>query len=169
MQAAIASRCTEPDKQRVKELVLDGCRIQALTAEDAEVLKEFKSLEMLGLNAVGLTSLANLPAIPTLSSLELQDNLLDDTAEYGVLGEMSRLQSVLLGGNRITTLDALRPLQSLERLEELDLILNPLCDNIRKEACPNWPPGKDEDEAGQFYRAAAFTMFPHLQRVDRFD
>eukprot|EP00914_Ancora_sagittata_P014919 GHVO01029297.1.p2 GENE.GHVO01029297.1~~GHVO01029297.1.p2 ORF type:complete len:243 (+),score=57.36 GHVO01029297.1:1261-1989(+) len=169
MQAAILNRRVSPDPSVDKELVLDGCKIPAITPDDAALLQKFTSLEMLALNAVNLSSFQNFPPIPSLVSLELQDNHLDDSSNFSVLAQMPLLEAVRLGGNRIRSLESLAVLKSLPKLRELDLLLNPLCDIIRKEMTGSDAVFDDESVNGQFHRKVVFELFPNLERVDGFD
>ena len=54
----------------VEELVLDEIvKIDKLAVEDKQFLERFKSLTFLSMNFLGLTSLENMPNIPTLKTV----------------------------------------------------------------------------------------------------
>lgn len=145
MEAAIRQRVGGADYSAIAELVLDGCKFKDITAEDAEMLKQFRSLETLCCNRTGLKSLENLPPMPNLQSLEVTDNSISGGLEP--LKQCSNLREVLLSGNKIKSLEALEPLKSLENLELVELELNPLTSNGS-------------------YRNEIFKLLPSLKVVD---
>ena len=58
------------DVDDVEELVLDEItKIDKLSTDDRKFLERFKSLSILSMNYLGLTSLENMPVIPTLTSV----------------------------------------------------------------------------------------------------
>jgi hypothetical protein len=88
-------------------------------------LENFKSLKVLSLAGVGLRSLEGLSSAPTtLTKLSMTDNQLNDSA-LKPLSNLTNLQVLELGGNRISKVEALKPLKELPKLRSLDL-----------EACP---------------------------------
>jgi len=88
-------------------------------------LENFESLKVLSLSGVGLRSLEGLSSAPTtLTKLSMTDNQLNDSA-LKPLSNLTNLQVLELGGNRISKVEALKPLKELPKLRSLDL-----------EACP---------------------------------
>lgn len=102
-------------KENVGELILDNCRatqVEGLT-------DEFKQLEYLSMNNIGLTTLKGFPKLENLKKLELSDNKIADGLNH--LTGCETLEYLALSGNKIKGLDVLEPLKTLKSLKSLDL------------------------------------------------
>ena len=131
-------------KENVPELILDNCRatqIEGLT-------DEFKQLEYLSMNNIGLTTLKSFPKLEKLKKLELSDNKIVDGLNH--LTGCPGLEYLALSGNKIKDLQALEPLKSLKNLKSLDLF-NCEVTNI------------------DGYREKVFEMLEDLVYLDGFD
>lgn len=97
--------------EQMNELILDGCSIRSISSADAALLSKFTNLAKLGLNQTGLSSLANLPVMPSVRSLEATDNHLSCGLEK-LAAAFPNLKKLQLGGNHLKTLEDVKPLVS---------------------------------------------------------
>ncbi|XP_026190427.1 acidic leucine-rich nuclear phosphoprotein 32-related protein [Cyclospora cayetanensis] len=133
--------------QELTELILDGRSIRGITPEDAAALKKFHNLTKLTLNQTGLASLANLPCMSSVRTLEATDNHISSCLKL-LVDAFPNLRKLQLGGNHIKTFEDLEPLVGsiagspksshrfpafssnlqarLSQLEQLGLDLNPV-------------------------------------------
>eukprot|EP01053_Blabericola_migrator_P005641 Blabericola_migrator_1__5640@NODE_2865_length_2265_cov_276_751592_g1798_i0_p1_GENE_NODE_2865_length_2265_cov_276_751592_g1798_i0NODE_2865_length_2265_cov_276_751592_g1798_i0_p1_ORF_typecomplete_len183_score26_59LRR_9/PF14580_6/1_3e21LRR_4/PF12799_7/1_3e02LRR_4/PF12799_7/0_0011LRR_4/PF12799_7/1_9e06LRR_8/PF13855_6/0_00014LRR_8/PF13855_6/7_5e05LRR_6/PF13516_6/2_3LRR_6/PF13516_6/9_2LRR_6/PF13516_6/70DUF5404/PF17397_2/5_5e03DUF5404/PF17397_2/0_14CENPB_dimeris/PF09026_10/8_7e03CENPB_dimeris/PF09026_1 len=153
---AVATILTEKvkaaDAAAVEEVVLDGHKIRQLTAEDSAYLARFKNLKSISMNQTYLTSVANFPHLPKLESLELTDNRLGPNSALETLAtSCPKLSTLILAGNRLTSLEFM---DHLKQLEVLDIEVNPITANK-----------KDEAEV----RKALFDRYPSLKIVNSHD
>lgn len=159
MQSFIESRYP-PDVYsyaQLKELVLDGCKIKSLNPVDAKFLQTFSNLTSLSCCCVGLTTLSGFPCFPTVTKLELQDNLLTTSPQAA----LDRLPSIFpavrvlrLGGNKIKSAEELiNCLKPLAFLEVLDIEQNPFVRNQRDASS----------------RSLFFSNLPQLKSLDNKD
>ncbi|OEH75221.1 inhibitor-1 of protein phosphatase type [Cyclospora cayetanensis] len=111
--------------QELTELILDGRSIRGITPEDAAALKKFHNLTKLTLNQTGLASLANLPCMSSVRTLEATDNHISSCLKL-LVDAFPNLRKLQLGGNHIKTFEDLEPLARLSQLEQLGLDLNPV-------------------------------------------
>ncbi|KAL8274761.1 hypothetical protein Esti_001310 [Eimeria stiedai] len=95
--------------QELTELILDGRSIRSISAADGEALKKFANLSKLTLNQTGLASLANLPSMASVRTLEATDNHISSGLEH-LVKAFPNLRRLQLGGNHIKTLADLDPL-----------------------------------------------------------
>lgn len=73
-----------------------------------------------------MKSISNLPALPKLERLELNDNSLEDG--FDVIARCyPELKVLKLSNNKIKVLDQVKHLATLTKLESLDLSNNPIC------------------------------------------
>ncbi|KAI8585947.1 hypothetical protein BDZ88DRAFT_431027 [Geranomyces variabilis] len=107
----------------------------------------YTNLHHLSLNNCGLTSVARFPSLPRLARLDLGDNRIA-TGLDALLG-CPALTSIDLSGNRIASLDTLKPLAQLPALRYLNLLE---CDVTRT--------------IGPTYPADVFALLPQLIAVD---
>ena len=114
----------------------------------AQGLDEFENLIELSLGNIGLKSLEGFPKLEQLHSLKLSDNHISGGLEH--LNCLDNLQLLDLSGNKIATLDALKPLAKLKNLRSLDLFMCPV----------NNAPG---------YPGAVFELIENLEYLDKYD
>ena len=80
-----------------------------------------------------MKSIANLPALPKLERLELNDNALEDG--FDVIARCyPELKVLKMSNNKIKVLDSVKHLASLTKLESLDLSNNPVCQAPKADA-----------------------------------
>lgn len=96
-------------QQELTELILDGRSIRSITAQDAEALKKFCNLTKLTLNQTGLASLANLPCMTSVRTLEATDNHITTGLDL-LVKAFPNLRKLQLGGNHIKTFEDLESL-----------------------------------------------------------
>mmetsp|Transcript_34348 Transcript_34348/g.55081 ORF Transcript_34348/g.55081 Transcript_34348/m.55081 type:complete len:258 (-) Transcript_34348:91-864(-) len=130
--------------EEVESLTLDSmCTSAAIHGLDKCVL-----LQELSLIGCGITSLEGFPALPALRKLWLSDNRISSGLDN--LADLDNLVELSLGGNRLTSLDELKPITGL-RIQSLDLAGCPCAD--------------DSEE----YRSEVFEMFVSLAHLDGLD
>ncbi|CAH8601684.1 unnamed protein product [Schistosoma intercalatum] len=128
----------------ITELNLDNSKsvdIEGLT-------DEYSSLEVLSMMNVGLQSLAGLPSLASLKTLELSNNLISGGLD--ALLKCPNIEQLNLSSNKIESMDVLIPLAKLSELKSLDL--------------GNCPVTTTEN-----YRKKAFAMIPSLKYLDGLD
>ncbi|ULU08438.1 hypothetical protein L3Y34_019553 [Caenorhabditis briggsae] len=109
----------------------------------------YANLEMLSMVRCGLNTLAGLPDLPSLSYLDISENVLGDRAFFDVLAvKAPQIEKISMTGN-VLAMDHLRALKSLPKLSELDLINN--------------------SKLGFNYRERVFQMIPSLKILDGCD
>lgn len=144
MEAYIQEKLNGAKPGELGELNLDNVKSSKL----AGLTDKFTSLKHLSLINVGLISLEGFPALPNLETLDLGDNKLTNGLE--MLAHCPSLRKLNLVGNRISTLEDLKPLCKLPQLSSLDLY--------------NCPVTKLKD-----YRDKVFDLLPALQSLDDLD
>lgn len=102
--------------QELTELILDGRSIRSITAQDAAALQKFTNLTKLTLNQTGLASLANLPSMTGVRTLEATDNHITSGLDL-LVKAFPNLKKLQLGGNHIKTFEDLEPLVRLFALQ----------------------------------------------------
>ncbi len=104
---------------------------------------------MLTLNDCGIVSLEHFPNLPALIRLDLVfNNIPGDHLQY--LQNSKHLQTLMLGANKIESIEQLRPFTNFRQLLQLDLINNPI-----------------QKISG--YRNLVFTLLPKLTILDTLD
>ncbi|KAJ3592771.1 hypothetical protein NHX12_005110 [Muraenolepis orangiensis] len=131
----------------VKELVLDNCRSHEGELEG--LTDEFEELELLSTINVGLTTVAHLPTLTKLKTLELSDNRISGGLEV-LAAKCPKLTHLNLSGNKIKDLSTIEPLKELASLKSLDLF-NCEVTNLNE------------------YRDNVFKLLPHLAYLDGYD
>jgi len=147
--AKIEEQVSGRSAEDVDELVLDQIQIERFTPELAKALEKYENLFFLSLNDCGLTSLEGLPKLSKLIRFELTDNKIPGS-QLSHLTQLTSLQSLSLGGNPISNLDDLKPLNKLEKIVQLDLFNSPISET-------------------EGYRDKIFGMFSSLQILDNKD
>lgn len=120
----------------VEELILDGLKLKSLISEDVDTLKDHAdALKSLSMNQCSLVSLFGLPLFPHLKTLELHDNRLSGEDVFcEIVAKCPSLEELMMAGNKVASVDALRPLIALNTLKELDLDMNPLMSKVQRSA-----------------------------------
>ncbi|KAF2351998.1 Leucine-rich repeat domain L domain-like [Trinorchestia longiramus] len=129
---------------KIEDLNLDNCK----SASVIGLSEDWSGLRNLSLINVGLTSLKSFPRLPSLEKLELSDNWISGGLE--ALTCLPKLMYLNLSGNKITSIDTLKPLKSISTLVNLDLFN---CDVVNEED----------------YRNKVFDLIPSLVYLDGFD
>ena len=114
----LAERVGGKPKGEIEELILDGWSCSELTLSDKSLLEEFTELEFLSMNACGLTSLRNFPALPQLLKLDLNGNKL--VAGLGQLEILQNLMQLGLADNGIKDIGEVDALERMPALLVLD-------------------------------------------------
>ena len=105
----------------------------------------------LSMNICKLSTLDNLPSLPSLFKLSLNDNNL--TSITGLAEKCPTLLELYLSGNKkISTLDQLDEISKIKSLLKIEI-----------EGCGV------QDTEGENYRDKIFKKFPHLQVVDSYN
>lgn len=115
----------------------------------AAIFAPFKKLKRLSIANVGLSSLADFPALPLLERLILSDNRIAGGLEHLVQAGLKSLRELDLSNNKIQLLEDLKPLAQL-KLESLDLYECPVTRVVE-------------------YRAKVFSMMKSLRYLDKTD
>ena len=132
---------------------------------------KFVNLNKLCMNNVGIRSLDGLPALPSLTVLELSDNRISSGLEK--LTVLKKLRKLNLSGNKIKELEGLRPLVSLRRgvsglfliwYQQRFLIVQSQLKNLKVLDLYNCEVTKLDN-----YREKVFDMIPSLQYLDNLD
>jgi Leucine-rich repeat (LRR) protein len=137
----------EVEKSEYVNLILDDMNIGEICEEDQLFLEGFIETEFLALNNTNLKSVNNLPKLPKLDRLELNDNKIGMSADHpvnlGVLAEKyEKIKILKLSNNQIKTIDEIKTLISCKSLESLDLTNNPVSEienyqTLVREALPD--------------------------------
>eukprot|EP00347_Sterkiella_histriomuscorum_P022840 403336952 len=134
-------------------MLMDGLKLNYLKVEDQQFLELFTEVTSLSLNSCQLVNLLNLPMLPKLSRLELQDNKLTGV-EIPLIVEVygDTLEILKLSSNLIRDYDLLKPLTEMAEgvLINLDLSNNPINEIIQ-------------------YRDQIFDLLPQLEILDGLD
>ena len=137
---------TEENIQNIKELTLDNQVIGELSEDSKKYIENFKNIEKLNMSSCKLYSLENLPFLPNLIYIELNDNNLNEI-QVSKLMQYVQLSEIHLANNNINSFEYLKDLSNMRDLHLLDLTDNPICQS--KE-----------------YRETIFKIFPRLLFLD---
>ncbi|CAD8082357.1 unnamed protein product [Paramecium sonneborni] len=110
----------------VEDLNIEGVKIQKFTEEMAALFTQHQQLLGLTFEKCGLTTLDGFPKLSKLQNLELENNSLTGTAIKFIADNFKELINLNLSQNNIKSVDELKPLASLTKLESLELKDNPL-------------------------------------------
>eukprot|EP00274_Cyanoptyche_gloeocystis_P000246 CAMPEP_0196661606 /NCGR_PEP_ID=MMETSP1086-20130531/45139_1 /TAXON_ID=77921 /ORGANISM="Cyanoptyche gloeocystis , Strain SAG4.97" /LENGTH=242 /DNA_ID=CAMNT_0041996591 /DNA_START=73 /DNA_END=801 /DNA_ORIENTATION=+ len=142
MEPVIHKRYADLEPDEVDEINLsDICTVSRVSG-----LEKFVSLRSLLLNSIGLETLDGFPELPLLEQLELNDNHLSGGLDN--LVKLKELTVLRLSGNRIDSVQELRPLRHLKKLQSLDLSRNLISSD---------------------YRSFVFDLLPSLKWLDELD
>ncbi|CAD8093239.1 unnamed protein product [Paramecium sonneborni] len=131
----------------VEDLNIEGVKITKFTAEMAALFTQHQQLLGLALQKCGLTTLEGFPKVSKLQNLELENNSLTGAAIKFIADNFKELLNLNLSQNNIKSVDDLKPLASLTKLESLEVKDNPLT-----------------KEAG--YHKKIFELLPSLKVLD---
>ena len=107
-----------PDKPTTV-VILDGQQINHITDDIKNYLENFKDLEELTLSFCNLSTLKNLPDLPKLSKIELNDNHFKGD-ELSLLCKYKNLSELRIANNNINNFDEIKCLENLPELTLLD-------------------------------------------------
>lgn len=85
-------------------LLLDGISCPDIFPSDKEFLEKFIECTHMSFNSCGLKNLKNLPVMPKLKKLDLQDNKLQTGLEY-IADRCKQLEVLKLSGNLISNVN----------------------------------------------------------------
>ena len=136
----------EENIKGTKELLLDYHFIKEINKEIKLFIEAFKYVEKLSLSSCKLFSLDNLPYLPNLMRIELNDNNLTEK-EIIKLNIYPLLSEIHAANNNICSFEELKELSKLRELHLLDFSDNPIC--------------KIKD-----YRETIFQIFPRVIFLD---
>ncbi|CAD8088531.1 unnamed protein product [Paramecium primaurelia] len=131
----------------VEDLNIEGVKITKFTEEMAALFTQHQQLLGLAFEKCGLTTLEGFPKLKKLQNLEFPNNSLTGTAIKFIADNFKELNNLNLSQNNIKSVDDLKPLATLTKLESLELIDNPLT-----------------KEAG--YHKKVFQLIPSLKVLD---
>ncbi len=137
---------TEENIKKTTVLTLDNQIIGEITKEIKDYIQVFKNVKKLNMISCKLYSLDNLPELPNLIKIQLDDNNLTEK-EIIKLKEYPKLSEIYVINNKIDSFEELKQLSNMRELHLLDLSDNPICQN--KE-----------------YREKIFEIFPRLLFLD---
>ena len=138
---------TNENIPKIKELSLDGHFIGVITPEIKNYLEKFINTEELSMSFCKLYSLDNLPELPNLKKIELNDNFLDEK-EFIKLKKYPLLSEIFFANNKVKEIESMKEMSFMRDLHLIDFTENPICKN------------KD-------YRKNIFDIFPRLIFLDR--
>jgi len=144
----LAKALSKFDTKTTTEILLDG-KVRGLifSDENNKLFMEYKLLRKLSLVGNNIKSIDNFPSIPTLKTLQLDDNNI--SSGFDSLQGLTGLKTLSLAGNPIKTTDDLQPLFLVDGLQSLNL-----------DSCPV----QEED-----YEDGIFQMLPQLVILDSHD
>ena len=65
----------------MQEIIIDNVKSRQIDDNSKKILEKLKNLQVLSLNNINLTTLANFPSVSSLKMLELSDNHLETGLE----------------------------------------------------------------------------------------
>ena len=138
---------TKENIENTTELTLDGYYIGAIPFEIKNYLEKFNHIEHLNMSFCKLHSLDNLPILPNVTKVELNDNLLNEK-EFIKLKKYPLLSEIFFANNKVKDIELMKEMSSMRDIHLIDLSENPICST------------KD-------YRKNIFEIFPKLIFLDR--
>ena len=138
---------TKENIENTTELTLDGYYIGAIPFEIKNYLQKFNHIEHLNMSFCKLHSLDNLPILPNVTKVELNDNLLNEK-EFIKLKKYPLLSEIFFANNKVKDIELMKEMSSMRDIHLIDLSENPICSS------------KD-------YRKNIFDIFPKLIFLDR--
>ena len=138
---------TKENIENTTELTLDGYYIGAIPLDIKNYLQKFNHIEHLNMSFCKLHSLDNLPILPNVTKVELNDNLLNEK-EFIKLKKYPLLSEIFFANNKVKDIELMKEMSSMRDIHLIDLSENPICSS------------KD-------YRKNIFDIFPKLIFLDR--
>ena len=117
------------DCKAIEELILDELFVAengTLTKEHKTTLEKYVNLQSLSCSKIELKSLKNMPYLPNLIILELDNNELTGNDFNEIIDLYPNLCKLSIGNNKISTYDCLKPLVKMTKLEHINIKGNPL-------------------------------------------
>ena len=140
------------DCKAIEELILDELFVAekgTLTKEQKTALEKYVNLQQLTCLKIELKCLKNMPHLPNLTVLELEDNELTGNDFNEIIDLYPNLRKLNIRNNKISTYDCLKPLVKMPKLENISLEGNPL------------------SEKSDYSRDKVFALLPGLKVIDR--
>ena len=137
---------TDENINNVIEFTLDSQIIKEISLDIKDYISQFKNVEILNMSLCHLISLENLPKLPNLIKIELNDNYLTEK-DLIKLTQFPQLSEIYIANNNINGFEELAQLSNMRELHLLYLVQNPICEK------------KD-------YKETIFKMFPRLLFLD---
>lgn len=137
---------TDENINDIKELTLDYQIIKQINQETKNYIEKFKNIEKFNMSSCKLISLENLPKLPNLIKIELNDNFLTEK-DLVKLSQYPQLSEIYVAKNHISSFEELKSLSNMRDLHLLDLSDNPICQK-------------------NMYRETMFKIFPKLLFLD---
>ena len=139
------------DCKTIEELILDELFVAengTLTKEHKSTLEKYVNLQCLTCLNIKLKSLKNMPHLPNLTVLELENNELTGNDFNEIIDLYPNLWKLNIRNNKISTYDCLKPLAKMSKLENINIKGNPLT------------------EKRDYSRDKVFEIIPSLQVID---
>ena len=136
---------------QIEQLLLDELFTMengTFTNEHKTTLEKYINLQHLSCQNIGLKSLKNMPRLPNLKVLELQDNNLIGNDLNEIVFLYPQLYKLNLQNNKISSCDYLQPLVKFPEIQKINLTNNPL---------------------SNYKRGAVYEIIPQLIVVDKQD
>ena len=128
-------------------------KIEKLSDQDKQFLENFTDVQKLSMSLTQLKSFANLPKWDQLRRIEAAENQLTGSSLAELQQFSGSLQVLKLANNRIANIDEIVHLTSFKKLENLDLVENPITkvDGYRQKIFEKLPQlkvldGRDQDD-----------------------
>lgn len=142
------------DCTQIEQLLLDDLftiENGTFTNEHKTTLEKYINLQHLSCQSIGLKSLKNMPHLPNLKVLELQDNQLIGNDLNEIVDLYPKLYKLNLQNNKISSYDYLQPLVKFTKIQKINLTNNPL------------------SEKRDYKRDKIYEIIPQLIVVDKQD
>ena len=117
---------TKENIENTTELTLDGYYIGAIPLDIKNYLQKFNHIEHLNMSFCKLHSLDNLPILPNVTKVELNDNLLNEK-EFIKLKKYPLLSEIFFANNKVKDIELMKEMSSMRDIHLIDLSENPIC------------------------------------------
>lgn len=150
MEARVLQKLEAQLTSKSPEITIEGLYVVKMTDAIKETIEKFADRKKLSLMLCKLASLQNMPNLPDLESLQLNDNFLKD-ADLEIIASFKKLKYLYIGGNKIKELKSFEVLKNLQHLKFIDVYGNPFM------------------EGNKNYLKDMFEMLPQLKVIDYLD